>query len=344
MGKKKLKEDEISVEEGDSIENKQNRLRKEINDKYGEVLVYANKIANRERKVVSFSPMADHNIGSGIPEGSFVTLSGPPKCGKSVSALQICANAQQQYVKPIYIGNIEFRLNAKELEGIHGLDLTKVEMIQSTEGKILVAQDFLQEFTTIIKSVPGCILVIDSSSALCAEGEFSGEMRSHMRNDGPKLLAQFCRKMTGVVPIQKTIVIVIQHLLQNCSPYGEPLYEDGGRKLQHIVDLKLRCTSFQKWENKEKEQIGQIINWQVKTAALTKPGAKFSNYLRYGYGIDDIQETIILSMDCGIVDKSGSWLTFHNTKLQGEEKFYTHMMENPNEFQELKAELAKMVK
>lgn len=304
------------------------KLRKEINQRHGEeVLVTADKIANRERKIVSISPITDYYV-QGIPEGSWVILSGAPKIGKTISALQIAANAQQQYDKPIYIGNIEYRINKKELEGIHNLDVPKVEMIQSAHGKILTSQDFLQEFTNIIKSVPECVLIVDSTSALCSEGEFASEMKSAGRNDGPKLLAQFCRKMTGVVPVQKSIIIIVQHLIANTSGYGEPYYEDGGRKIQHQADLKLRCTSFQKWENKDKEQIGQVINWTVKTSALTKPGAKFESYIRYGYGIDDIKELMVLGSDIGLIERSGAWYSFEGHKAQGEDNLRQLFVEN----------------
>ena len=323
--------------------NLKEQVRKEINSKYGEVLISADKIANRERKIVSVSPMADYNLNGGIPEGSWVILSGSPKCGKSTTALQIAANAQEQYDKPIYIGNVEHRLNKKELEGIRNLNVPEVESIQSREGKILTAQDFLQEFTTIIKSVPGCVLIIDSTSALCAEGEFASEMKSAGRNEGPKLLAQFCRKMTGVVPVQRAIVIVVQHLIANTSGYGEAYYEDGGRKMQHQIDTKLRCTSFQKWENKEKEQVGQVINWQIKTAALTKPGGKFQSYLRYGYGLDNIKEYISLGLDMGLIEKGGSWYTFGTHKAQGEDNLRQFLIDNETTYTELQEAVHTML-
>ena len=288
--------------------------------------------------------MGDYNLGGGIPEGTWLILSGLPKCGKTVTALQIAANAQQQYDKPVYIGSVEHRINKKELEGIHGLKIEGVEMIQSTAGKILVAQEYLQEFTTVIKDVPNCVLIIDSTSALCAEGEFANEMKTNTRSEGPKLLAQFCRKMTGVVPVQNTLVIVIQHLIANTSGYGEPWFEDGGRKIQHQADTKLRCTTFQKWENAKKdEQIGQVINWQIKTAALTKPGGKFQSYLRYGYGLDDIKEYMSLGLDMGVIEKGGAWYTFGNLKAQGEDKLRAALADSPDTLEQLKQQVQQML-
>lgn len=320
----------------------QDKIKKDIIKKHGNVMLKASEVASQNRNVVSISPMIDYHTG-GIPEGSWVVLSGVPKMGKSVTALQIAANAQEQYNKPVYIGNIECRLNDKELNGIHNLDTSKVEMIQSTYGKILTAEDHLQEYIELIKTIPECVLVIDSTSALCTESELSEEMRSTGRNAGPKLLAKFCRKLTGVVPVQKSIIIVIQHLIANTSGYGEPYFEDGGRKIQHQADLKLRGTSFQKWENKDGDSIGQVANWQVKTAALKSPGSKFKSYIRYKYGIDDIKEYINIGLDMGIIEKSGSWISFCDYKIQGEDNLRQKLLEDSESFNKLTQEIKTML-
>ena len=303
-------------------------------------MVNASEIVDQERKIVSASPAIDFGLGGGIPEGSWVLLSGTPKCGKSTLALQIAANAQQQYGKQIFLGNVEHRINKKELLGIHGLNVDSVEIIQSQKGKILMAQDFLQEFTNIIKTVPGSILIIDSTSALCAEKEYTEDVTSQARNEGPKLLATFCRKMASIVPVQDVILVIIQHLIANTSGYGSPYYEDGGNKVQYQADIKMRCSSFQKWNLTQADdttRVGQVVNWQVITSALGPPGGKIQSYLRYGYGVDDIKEYISLGLDMAIIEKGAAWYTFGELKAQGEEKLRNALIENPEKLNELKA-------
>lgn len=323
----------------------QEQARNEINKKYKNVLVSADSIVKQERRLVHVSPCVDYALNGGIPEGSWVIFSGAPKSGKSVSALQTIANAQQQYNKPAYIINTEHRLNKKELEGVHGLRIQDLEIIQSNKGKILSAQEFLQETTTILKTVPECIIVIDSTSALCAEKEFVEDITSQARNEGPKLLATFCRKMGSVVPVQNSIVIVIQHLIANTSGYGSPYYEDGGRKIQYQADIKIRATGFQKWKLSatSEDQVGQIINWQVETSALGKPGAKFQSYLRYGYGLDDIKEYITIAMDMGIISKGGAWYTFGEERFHGEENMRTAFLENREMLNQLKDNVSSLL-
>jgi recombination protein RecA len=319
-----------------NFENCISKLKEETNKKYGtDIIINAQNIVDKKRKIISVTPMIDFALNGGIPEGSWVLLSGVPKSGKSITALQIAANAQMQYDKQVFIGNVEHRINQKELSGIHNLDVSKIEVIQSQKGKILVAQDFLQEFSNIIKNVPGCVLIIDSSSALCAEKEFTEDITSQARNEGPKLLANFCRKTASIVPIQNVTLIIIQHLIANTSGYGSPYYEDGGNKIQYQADIKLRCTSFAKWnakQNDDSTRIGQVVSWQIITSALGAPGGKVQSYIRYGYGIDDIKEYISLGLDMGIIDKDGSWYTVNyddlEHKYRGEENLRSGLLEN----------------
>lgn len=322
------------------------QLRKEINKRRGNVVISAKDIYDEERKIISVSPNVDYALNGGIPEGSWVIFSGSPKAGKTTTALQTIANAQQDFNKPAYIISAEHRINKKELEGVHGLKIDDIEVIQSSSGNILTAQILLQEATEIIKTIPGCILLIDSTSALCAEKELIEDITSQARNEGPKLLATFCRKMGSVVPVQKSIVIIIQHLIANTSGYGSPYYEDGGRKIQYQADIKMRATSFQKWNDNKDNQIGQIISWQVMTSSLGKPGAKFESYLRYGYGLDDIKEYTTVAMDMGIILKGGSWYTIpflDNKKVQGEDNLQEIFLADNDLLMKLKKEVKNLL-
>jgi RecA/RadA recombinase len=172
-----------------------------------------------QKRIVSVSPAIDvglsGKLGVGIPEGSWVLLSGSPKCGKSSTALQIAANAQEQFEKEIFIGNAEGRIKARDLRGIHNLNIDNVKIIQSSKGNILSAEQSIFEYIKIIKEYPGCVLVVDSTSALCEKAEMDEEVKADRRLSGAKLLASFCRQLGAIVPIQNSIVILIQHMIAN---------------------------------------------------------------------------------------------------------------------------------
>lgn len=314
------------------VKEKNNGWRAKWEKDFGDIFVPASQIAEQETKIVGISPAADLII-KGIPEGSWVLLSGPPKHGKSTLALQIAANAQNQFDKEIFYIDAEGRFKQMNLTSVKTLKLDKFTLIQSTQEKILSAEDILNITIDIVKNVPECIVIIDSTSALCAEKELTEDITSSTRASGPKLMASFTRQLATVVPVQKTIIICIQHLIANTSGYGPAYMEDGGRKIQYQADVKLRGKGIERWKNTEGVQIGQIVKWEVSASACGPPGGEIENYIRYGVGIDFTQESISLAKDLGIIEQKGAWYncTLFNEKWQGEEKMYYWFIEHPDQ-------------
>ena len=321
MAKKK---DDVKVE---SITNFRDKLRKDIISKYGEgIIKEASDLVNDKQIVIPVSPAIDRGLNGGVPEGSWCIFSGPPKFGKTTLALQLAANAQKPEYggKQVYYLDVEGRFKNMNLTTVSSFQPDKCEHIRSIEGKILTAEDFLTIGMDIIKGHPGCVLIIDSASQLCSSKEIVADITASARADGPKLLSSFTKQMGNVVPIQKTIVIIIQHLIANTSGYGPTMMEDGGNKIKYQVDVKLRGKGLEKWMDKENNQIGQIIKWDVVCSALGKPGSLVESYVRYGYGVDETMELIQLATDFGIINKAGAWYSFdmdgEEIKAQGLEK------------------------
>ena len=290
---------------------------------------------------IPVSPSLDIALNGGIPEGSFVVLTGQPKCGKTTSSLDFAATAQKtEYAygsfkdgRQVYYLNIEGRLKKRDLEGIPGLDLNRLHVIGSQQGKILHAEEYLQIAERIINEVPGCVLIIDSYSALCTEAEITSDMDKMQRADGAKLLAKFCRKVANVIPVNKNIVIGITHLMGNPTGYGAEFKEKSGQAIAYQTDVKLRAKTFKPWLlGSDNTQIGQEIEWQVICSALGPPGATTTSYIRYGQGIDKCTELVNLASYLGIIHKGGAWYTItvleDKPKFQGAEKVRNYLLEH----------------
>ena len=120
----------------------------------------------------------------------------------------------------------------------------------------------------------------------------------------------------------------------NPTGYGAEFKEKSGQAVAYQVDVKLRARRFSPWEVSG-TQIGQTIEWQVITSALGPPGGRIESYLRYGAGIDELTELIVLGTDLGIIQKAGSWMTLsfvedeEKPKFQGVEKCRIALEENP---------------
>lgn len=318
-------------------------LSKEILKKYGGNLLSGDFFKKQKKQIVPISPSWDLHMG-GLEEGTWTIISGLPKVGKTTSVLQMCANAQAMG-KHVYYQIPEGRLKDRDMSGVEGfsIDDDLFTPISSTEEKLLSAEDHLEIGRDILKNIPGCVWVLDSSSALCAQKEQAGEITAQARNDGPKLLATFCRQMASVVPANRSIVIIIQHLIANTSGYGAKYMEDGGNKIQYQADNKMRCRGRADWMDGD-NQVGQVVTWDIETASLKKPGQKFDSYLRYGFGLDKFMEITQLSVDLGFIEKGGAWFTLPDkTKIQGENKLREHIATNPKLYNELYAKIKEIV-
>jgi recombination protein RecA len=322
-------------------------LEKIIAKKYGDVLRPASQYIDKKYRIINVSPAIDYELGGGIPEGSFVILSGPPKGGKSSTALQIAANAQKMD-KKIFYDSVENRIKERDLHGVYGLNLDSCHIIESTEEKILTGEEHLSICEDVLKNEPGCVLIIDSTSTLCGETVMKeGEIRGTGRNSNPKMIKEFCNKNHSIARVNSSTVIMVQHLICNTSGYGPKFMEDGGTGAQFHSDVKLRCKSFSPWINTDKKRIGQIIEWAVVWSAIGPPGGEITSYLRYGHGLDAVQEIIELCTTFGIITKSGSWYLLPeecgtDTKIQGQEKIAELIGENPTVLEILKTKLKEL--
>lgn len=324
-------------------------LKEDVIKNFGdEIILSGSALVDKKVVVIPVSPSLDIALNGGIPEGSFVVLTGQPKCGKTTTSLDFAATAQKkEYAsgsfkegRHVYYLNIEGRLKKRDLEGIDGLDLSRFEIIGSQQGKILHGEEYLQIAERIINEVPGCVLIIDSYSALCTEAEITSDMDKMQRADGAKLLAKFCRKVANVIPVNKNIVIGITHLMGNPTGYGAEFKEKSGQAIAYQTDIKLRAKTFKPWLlGADNTQIGQEIEWQVLCSALGPPGATTTSYIRYGQGIDKCTELINLASDVGVIHKGGAWYTItvldDKPKFQGTEKVRQYLLDNTKSYNQV---------
>jgi recombination protein RecA len=329
-------------------------LKDDVTKQFGsDIMLSASALVDRKNVIIPVSPSLDIILSGGVPEGSFVILTGQPKCGKTTTSLDFAATAQKpeyqgDLKKPrhVYYLNIEGRLKKRDLEGIPGLDLSRFDIIGSQQGKILHAEEYLQIAERIINEEPGSVLIIDSYSALCTEAEITSDMDKMQRADGAKLLAKFCRKVANVIPVNKNIVIGITHLMGNPTGYGAEFKEKSGQAIAYQTDIKLRAKTFKPWLlGADNTQIGQEIEWQVACSALGPPGATITSYIRYGQGIDKCMELISLAVDLGLINKGGAWYTIDGVKekFQGTEKLRTYFLENHEEYSKLLKSVKEMM-
>ncbi len=311
-------------------------LDEKFEKQFGEgVIVTGDYIVNAPQVIVPISPMMDTMLGGGIPFGSFVIPTGPPKSGKTSMALNMAANALSiptEWGNPrrLHFFNIEGRLNKRDLLGIHNmkqhLDDGIVKVYTSRPGRILTAENYLEMGEAYINEEPGSIFIFDSFSQLCSKKGREKEWdEKEFRDNVPKYLSMFCKRISNVIPINKCIVVGVTHRIANTGFGFSAWAEASGTKIQYQVDVKLKAWSKDWMEAGEGStvKIGKDIEWECLCSPLHNGPCetKCESKLRFGYGIDKPMELVDAAVDLGIITVGGSWYTLPGgEKVQGKDK------------------------
>lgn len=365
--KKKDKVEDGSIEAStESIKGIDEQLQEQFGDG---VLVSGSYITKNEPTIISISPQLDILTNGGIPFGSFVIPTGPPKVGKTSTSLDIAGTALSlptkfDVARHLYYFKVEGRLQRRDLLGIHHLApyvtddpaTNRVTVVQSRFGRMLYAEDFLDIAEQLMNEKPGSIFIMDSMSQLCSKSRKTKDWQEDkaFRDDVPTLLSNFCKRICQVIPINESLFIGITHKISNTGGFSfSPWAEASGNKVQYAVDVKLNAPFSQPWMTPGEGSITRIglkVNWECFAAPLqnganiTKAVSKF----RFGWGIDKHDELLDVCVDLGIIERKGAWYNIQNdageyVKLQGAENAREFLVVNPKKTAEMYTKFREML-
>lgn len=284
----------------------------------------------------------------------------------TTTAMQLAYNCQKEG-RPVIYANTEGRLSQLNFE-VAGLDPEKMTII-TAEDVPLSAEIFLDIIMKLItlKENEGALCIIDSTSSLIPARDLDLEVSGMTRPGLPKLLSDFTKKAGQVVPNNKIIMCLITHMITNISGYGAGKMADSGEKIKFQSDTRMEVKSIAPWEQSDK-QIGQAVNWKIYWSGLGATGNECQSWIKYGHGIDKIQELLIMAQEAGLITGKG-WMTcdfllghldklqklnpdldINNAeavvkacKVQGMEKLYNFMVENPDLVEILEQEIKSLL-
>ena len=304
----KVKKKSVNKFDSDMVSNS-------IVSKYGDVVRSGTEVleAINSLKVIGVSPALDIALGGGLREGSVVVMTGDPKSGKTTTALHFASKCQALGKRVIYV-NTEGRLSRQNFDGIKGLQSDNILIVESTDDKILSAEDFLNIIEYYINNDPGCLIIADSLSNMVPSCELEGEVRTGVRNALPRLLSMFFKRISGTLMKNKIILTCITHNIANTggSPYAPSKMADCGNMLQYQAGTNMVITHRGRWQVPKDTgpHVGQIANWSIKTScAGGTPNRTAESWIRYGIGLDETQEVVQIACEFRLIKTAGAWYT-----------------------------------
>ncbi|WP_282630652.1 recombinase RecA [Empedobacter sedimenti] len=274
----------------------------------------------------------------GYPRGRVIEIYGPESSGKTTLTLHAIAEAQKA-------GGIAAFIDAEHAFDRYyaaklGVDVENLIISQPDNG-----EQALEIADNLIRSGAIDIIVIDSVAALTPKAEIEGEMGDSRMGLQARLMSQALRKLTGTINKTKCTAIFINQLREKIGVmFGNPETTTGGNALKFYASVRLDIRRSTQIKNGD-EVIGNHSKVKVVKNKVAPPFRQAEFDIMYGEGISKVGEILDMGVEKGIVNKSGSWYSYNDSKLgQGRDAVKEVLRDNPELAEEIEAKIVALIK
>jgi recombination protein RecA len=271
----------------------------------------------------------------GLPRGRIVEIYGPESSGKTTLALHCVAEAQKTGGNAAFI-DVEHALDPVYASAL-GVDVDSLLVSQPDTG-----EQALEITEALVRSGAIDIIVIDSVAALVPRAEIEGEMGDNAVGLQARLMSQALRKLAGAISKSNCVAIFINQLREKIGViYGSPEVTTGGRALKFYASVRLDVRKGEAIKVGN-DQVGARTRVRVVKNKIAPPFRTAEFDMMYGHGISHTGEVLDLGVALDIIQKSGSWFSYKETRLgQGRENAKAFLDEHPEIRDEIEAEIRK---
>jgi recombination protein RecA len=258
----------------------------------------------------------------GFPRGRVIEIYGPESGGKTTMTLHIIAEAQKLGGQAAFI-DAEHALDPAYARKL-GVDVDNLLVSQPDNG-----EQALEIAETLIRSGGVDVVVVDSVAALVPKAELEGEMGEPQMGLQARLMSQALRKLTAIVSKSKTCLIFINQIREKIGVmFGNPETTTGGRALKFYASMRVDIRRIQAIKEGDRV-VGSRTRAKVVKNKVAAPFREAEFDILYGEGISSEGDLLDLGVEKGIIEKSGTWLSFGGERMgQGRENARVFLKEN----------------
>jgi recombination protein RecA len=290
----------------------------------GSVMMLGDK-QNESIDVISTGSLGlDVALGvGGLPRGRVIEIYGPESSGKTTIAIHTIAEAQKK-------GGICAIIDAE-----HAFDTNYARKLGVDVDNLIISQpDYgeqaLEIADRLISSGAIDVVVIDSVAALVPKSELEGEMGDSKMGLHARLMSQALRKLTATISRTGCCCIFINQLREKIGVmFGNPETTTGGNALKFYASVRLDIRRVSQIKDGDVAS-GNRTRVKVVKNKVSPPFRQVEFDLVFGEGISKVGEIIDMGVELGVLNKSGSWFSYGDTKIgQGRDAVKTFLQDNP---------------
>ncbi len=300
----------------------------------GSVMMLGDKQKEKMDVISTGSIGLDVALGvGGLPCGRIVEIYGPESSGKTTIAIHTIAQAQKK-------GGICAIIDAE-----HAFDASYARKLGVDVDNLIISQpDYgeqgLEIADRLISSGAVDVVVIDSVAALVPKGELDGEMGESKMGLQARLMSQALRKLTATISRTGCCCIFINQLREKIGVmFGNPETTTGGNALKFYASVRLDIRRISQIKDGDVAS-GNRTRVKVVKNKVAPPFRQVEFDIIFGEGISKVGEIIDMGVELGILQKSGSWFSYGDSKVgQGRDAVKQFLFDNPEMMDEMEGRI-----
>jgi len=245
--------------------------------------------------ISSGSKLLDCVLGGGWPLGRVANIVGDKSTGKTLLAIEACANFARTYPQGrIWYNEAEAAFDLSYAKAL-GLPVRKVNLVEDCS----TVEDFFDHLEGVLKedSVQPGLYILDSLDALSDRAELNRKIDegSYGAQKAKKMSELFRRSVRKIKHSQVSLLVISQVRDAIGVTFGSKHTRTGGRALDFYASQVLflaQIGSIKRTIDKVMRPVGVNIRAKCKKNKVALPGRECDFSILFGYGVDDISASL----------------------------------------------------